>query len=497
MSRKAFCAITLACSLAIPALTVYGKKSKTTAPVPPAILQMTADQKVLHALNRLSYGPRPGDVEAVTKFGLDKWIELQLHPESIPENPKLLAKLQPLDSLVMPSDMLVENYPPPQLIKAMVDGRAPFPDDPLTRIMIRRQVERYKIQEDSKTDKSPKAQAAAKRIADYTQQPDLDAVIHSLTPEQQNVIKNGTMLEKVATLEALPVATQVDILDAWKPQQRQGLFPLASPALRRRISMMNGPQQIVYSDLTDAKLLRAVYSSKQLEEVLTDFWFNHFNVYFDKGADRYLVTSFERDAIRPNVLGKFHDLLLATAESSAMLFYLDNWESVGANSEQMQNFRGKGIKRGLNENYGRELMELHTLGVDGGYTQKDVTEVSRCFTGWSIHNPQRGGQFEFQPRLHDNGEKIVLGVKIPAGGGMEDGLKVLDMLSKSPATAHFISKQLAIRFVSDNPPPALIDSMAKTFLSTDGDLREVMRAMLTSPEFWTPAEFPRQGQNTA
>jgi len=142
---------------------------------------------------------------------------------------------------------------------------------------------------------------------------------------------------------------------------------------------------------------------------------------------------------------------------------------------------------GLNENYARELMELHTLGVDGGYTQKDVTEVSRCFTGWTIRNQQRGGQFEFNPRLHDNAEKIVLGVKIPAGGGMEDGLKVLDMLSKSPATANFISKSLAMRFVSDNPPQALVDRMSKTFLSTDGDLREVMRSMFTSPEFWMPA----------
>jgi uncharacterized protein (DUF1800 family) len=162
---------------------------------------------------------------------------------------------------------------------------------------------------------------------------------------------------------------------------------------------------------------------------------------------------------------------------------------VGASSEQGNANRGKGLKRGLNENYGRELMELHTLGVDGGYTQKDVTEVSRCFTGWTIHNPERGGQFEFDARRHDNGEKMVLGVKIPAGGGMEDGLKVLDMLSKSPATAHFISKELAMRFVSDNPPATLVDRMAKTFLSSDGDLREVMRSMVTSPEFWLPENF--------
>src|ERR1035438_4276981 len=260
MSRRAFCAFALACSLAVPALTVYGKKNKTTTPEPPAISQMPEDQKVLYALNRLAYGPRPGDVEAVKRFGLDKWIELQLHPESIPENPKLVARLQPLDTLALPADVMIETYPPPQLIRAMVDGRAAFPEDPLTRIMIRRQVERYKIQEDSKTGKSPRAQAAARRVAEMSMVPDLDAVIHSLTPEQQNAIKNGTLLEKVKTLEALSDATQIDVLDALKPQQRQGLFPLASPTLRRRITVLNGAQQVVYQDLAEGKMLRAVYS---------------------------------------------------------------------------------------------------------------------------------------------------------------------------------------------------------------------------------------------
>jgi uncharacterized protein (DUF1800 family) len=492
MSRKAFCAFALACSLAVPALTVYGKKKtptpdpETVTPIPP---QMTGDQKVLYALNRLAYGPRPGDVEAVKKFGLDRWIELQLNPQTIRENATLLTKIQPLDTLVLPADVMIESYPNPQLIRAMVDGRAAFPEDPLTRMMIRRQVERYKIQQEARAKKSPQALAAAKRVDEMSTVPDLDAVIHTLTPEQQNALKNGTPLEKVETLETLPAAMQIDVLDALKPPQRQMLFPLASSTLRRRITVLNGAQQVIYQDLAEGKLLRAVYSNKQLEEVLTDFWFNHFNVYFDKGADRDLVTSYEHSVIQPNVLGKFHDLLLATAESPAMLFYLDNWESVGPNSEEGNNNRGKGLKRGLNENYGRELMELHTLGVDGGYTQKDVTEVSRCFTGWTIHNPERGGQFEFNPRRHDNGEKMVLGVKIPSGGGMEDGLKVLEMLSKSPQTAHFISRELAMRFVSDNPPAALVDRMAKTFLSTDGDLREVMRSMFTSPEFWQPENF--------
>jgi uncharacterized protein (DUF1800 family) len=489
MLRKALLALALACSLSIPVFTAYAKKAKT--PESPAIPQMPDDQKILHALNRLAYGPRPGDVEMVRKLGgLERWIEIQLYPQSLPENQTLLAKLQPLDSLVLPPNVMIDTYPSQQLIRAMVDGRVPFPEDPVTRMMIRRQAEKYTVQEEAKNKKDPQAIVAQKRAEEYNRKPDLAAILQGLTPEQRDTLTNGTPLEKVTLLENLPVATQIDIVDALKPQQRQGLFALAPPTLRRRITMLNGqPQQIVYSDLTEGKLLRAVYSNRQLEEVLTDFWFNHFNVFFDKGSDRDYVTAYERDVIRPNVLGKFHDLLLATAQSPAMLFYLDNWESVGPNSEQGASLRGKGQHRGLNENYGRELMELHTLGVDGGYTQKDVTEVARCFTGWTIRNPQRGGNFEFNPRMHDNGEKMVLGVRIPAGGGMEDGLKVLDVLSKSPATARFISKKLAMRFVSDNPPAALLDRMSKTFLATDGDLREVLRAMFTSPEFWSPDMF--------
>jgi uncharacterized protein (DUF1800 family) len=201
-----------------------------------------------------------------------------------------------------------------------------------------------------------------------------------------------------------------------------------------------------------------------------------------------MVTAYERDVIQPHVLGRFKDLLLATAESPAMLFYLDNWQSAGP--DMRPNIRPAARRRqGLNENYGRELLELHTLGVDGGYTQQDVTEVARCFTGWTVREPREGGQFEFVERLHDQGEKHVLGVTIPAGGGMDDGLKVIDILAHSPATAHFISKSLAMRFVSDDPPEAMVQWMSKRFLETDGDLREVMRAMIYAPEFWNPANF--------
>jgi uncharacterized protein (DUF1800 family) len=328
------------------------------------------------------------------------------------------------------------------MIKAMSEGKMALPEDKETRAAVQTEIERYR-----------RKQAA------------VDAKAAAPTTPQIGEVTIGDMQTKLQT----------------PPPPAETLPP---PMRNRPLA----PGQAVNRDLTEGKLLRAIYSSRQLEEVLTDFWFNHFNVYLNKGADRYMVTSYERDVIRPHVLGKFKDLLLATAQSPAMLFYLDNWQS--AAPDVVRPFAPpKQKKTGLNENYGRELMELHTLGVDGGYTQQDVTEVARCFTGWTIRQPQLGGGFFFNPRMHDRGEKHVLGVTIPAGGGMEDGLKVLDILAKHPSTARFISKSLAIRFVSDNPPDDLIDRMAATFTKTDGDLREVMRTMLNSDEFWAPSNL--------
>ena len=283
-----------------------------------------------------------------------------------------------------------------------------------------------------------------------------------------------------------------------KPQQRETLMAL------------NNPQQVVTSELVQGKLLRAVYSDRQLEEVMTDFWFNHFNVFIGKGADRYLLTSYERDVIRPHAMGKFEDLLTATAHSPAMLFYLDNWLSVGPNSDfangipkrnNNYNWRrpprqrrppqvkqAKGKRSGLNENYGRELMELHTLGVNGGYTQRDVTEVARVLTGWTLKQPKQGGGFTFEERMHEPGDKQVLGHRIKSSGEKE-GREVLHILARHPATARFISTKLAMRFVSDTPPPALIDRMTQTFLKKDGDIREVLKTLFRSPEFWAPDSY--------
>ncbi|NTX03384.1 DUF1800 domain-containing protein [Myxococcus sp. CA040A] len=260
-------------------------------------------------------------------------------------------------------------------------------------------------------------------------------------------------------------------------------------------------------ELSAAKVLRAVEGPNPLEEVLVDFWFNHFNVSANKGAVRWMVTSYERDAIRPHVLGRFRDLLGATARHPAMLVYLDNWTSTRDGLPKLgERLARRGVapmmmeedgdgddepavsgpRPGLNENYARELLELHTLGVDGGYSQQDVREVARSFTGWSIRHPRRAPEFLFRRRAHDREAKQVLGQVIPARGGEADGEKVLDLLARHPATARHVAMKLARRFVSDTPPPALVDRLAKVFLDSDGDLPTVYRALIDSPEFWAP-----------
>ena len=437
--------------------------------------QISMEDRILHALNRLTFGARPGDAAQVKAVGLKKWIDLQLHPERIPENATLLEKLKPFDSLTMSGEELVRNYPAPQIVRQMAAGQIPFPTDPDRRLLIRKLVKRAE---------SKQGDSAAPPDA-----PTPQALAAILTPQEIRSLRTGTPQERLAALEAMPHDKQDDVIGALPQQMRQALFVAAPPDLRRRIELTAGPAQVVARDLQESKILRAVYSNRQLDEVLADFWFNHFNVFMDKGADSYLTTEYERDAIRPHVLGKFRDLLEATAKSPAMLFYLDNWQSVGPNAPQLPRGGPNAQRRGLNENYGRELLELHTLGVDGGYTQKDVTEVARCFTGWSIDRPQLGGTFRFAPRLHDNGEKAVLGVTIPAGGGEKDGEKVLDIVAHHPATARFISKKLAQRFVADDPPVALVERMARTFLKTDGDIRAVMETMLESKEFWSEGAY--------
>jgi len=437
--------------------------------------KLNKDDQILHALDRLTFGPRPGDVERVRALGLKKWVDIQLHPDSIPENPDLERKLKPLASLEMSPLQVVQQYPPPQLIRNIAFGKEKMPEDPLLRASITRLVARYKANKDLKT---------ADPNADMEPAKPLEEVIDAA---QIKTLRSGTPDEKRTLLASFHGEQLDDLIIALPPNLRRQLFNAASTGVRRKLLLMQNPQAVVSYDLVVSKLERAIYSNRQLAEELDDFWFNHFNVNYEKGADRFEIPAYEREAIRPNVLGRFRDLLEATAKSPAMLYYLDNFQSVRADIDAKA--KGKGPKRGLNENYARELMELHTLGVNGGYTQHDVIEVARCFTGWSIEEPRKGGGFIFRDKVHDKGQKIVLGHVIPAGGGENDGERVLDILAAYPSTARFISRKLAQRFVADNPPPSLVDKMAKTFVDKHGDIREVMKTMLNQKEFWSQGAY--------
>jgi len=475
-----------------------------------ATVQMEEQKRALHALNRLAFGPRPGDVERVTAMGVDKWIDQQLHPDKIDDH-ALDARLAPFRTLRMDTHELVENFPTPQVIKAIADGKQSLPSDPAKRAVYEAQLQRYQEKQERKQETAaadPATTTGKPQLSDEEQARRREDRLYAdlktedlldLPPDQRmKAILKMSPEDQRALETSLKGDKRDEFMDGMKPQQRETLMAL------------NNPQQVVTSELVQGKLLRAIYTDRQLEEVMTDFWFNHFNVFIGKGADRYLLTSYERDVIRPHALGKFEDLLVATAQSPAMLFYLDNWLSVGPNSDfangipkrpNNYNWRrpprqrrpaqvkqAKGKRSGLNENYGRELMELHTLGVNGGYTQKDVTEVARVLTGWTLKQPKEGGGFTFEERMHEPGDKFVLGHRIKPSGEKE-GREVLHILARHPSTAKFISTKLAMRFVSDNPPPALVDRMTQTFLKKNGDIREVLKTMLQSPEFWAPDSY--------
>jgi uncharacterized protein (DUF1800 family) len=416
--------------------TVLDKKFKGNLP----ITALTAEEATLHALNRLGYGPRPGEIVRIRQMGLEKWVEQQLHPDSIVDS-ELDERLQKYPTLMMSSTRLLDEFPPPnQAVKKEGITKAEFKDQ----------------QQEKRRDA-------------------LD-----------QVKKSGN-----------------DNLD--RAQQQ--------------LAKMQGPDRIV-AELSMAKLDRAVYSKRQLEAVMEDFWFNHFNIFANKGADKWLITSYVRDTIRPHTMGKFQDLLIATAKSPAMLFYLDNWLSAdpaafqrtqsemaqrrahyqgifgGATPPAPRTFPGpspvpppngaaaKKEERGLNENYGREVMELHTLGVDAGYTQQDVIAMAECLTGWTVHEPRKDPEFFFDERIHAQGKKIVMGRTFNSGG-MKDAEEALKFLANHPSTGIFLSRELARHFVSDNPPQSLIDRMADNYAETQGDIRSLLKAMIYSPEFWS------------
>ena len=495
---------------------------------PAGAMTMDEQKRAVHALNRLTFGPRPADVERVTRMGVDKWIELQLHPDKIDDS-ALEARLSPFRTLRMGTKEIVENFPPNQLIKQIADGKVSLPPDPTKRAVYEAQLQRYEDKQERKEEAAKSGAAGgnpqnAPSVGNASSGNDPDNKSDSgaaADPEQMRRRDERRRANlKTQELLDLPADERMKEILRMSPEERRAIATTSkgakadalmegmSPQQKETMMALKNPEQVVVDELMQAKMLRAIYSERPLDEVMTDFWFNHFNVFINKGADRYLLTSYERDAIRPHVLGKFEDLLVATAKSPAMLFYLDNWLSVGPESEvglgigpHRPNRRGRGHDnrpqrprgkakqaRGLNENYGRELMELHTLSVNGGYSQKDVTEVAKVFTGWTLDQPNLGGDFRFEPRMHEPGDKIVLGHRIKQNGEKE-GLEVLHLLARNPKTAHFISQKLAMRFVSDDPPAALVDRMTRTYLKKDGDIREVLRTMFKSPEFWSSEAY--------
>jgi uncharacterized protein (DUF1800 family) len=402
--------------------------------------ELDANEQVAQALSRLAFGARPGDAERVRAMGVNRWIDAQLHPERLKDS-ATDAFLGQYQTLSLSSAAIYEEFPPAALLKAV-------------------------------TRRDSMQRSAGKTLADSLQ----------------------------------------------------------------RVQQARRSNQFV-AELTSSRVARAVMSERQLQEVMVDFWENHFTVFAGKGQTRWYLTSYDRDVIRPNALGHFRNLLGAVAKSPAMLFYLDNAQSVADSTRQtLGGNRGRGTgnrgfaarrrpqqstvpgsqvpvpnkrrPQGLNENYARELMELHTLGVDGGYTQKDVIEVARALTGWGIRPPRQAvmqaqnprakratgpasgaGEFIFRPEVHDAEAKVVLGHTLKSGRGIEDGEEVLDILARHPSTAKFIARKLAVRFVSDQPPQALVDRAAATYLRTDGDIREVVRTIVTSPEFFSRAAF--------
>jgi uncharacterized protein (DUF1800 family) len=467
--------------------------------------KLPLDKQPLHVLSRLTFGSRPGEVEQVRRLGVEKWIDQQLHPDRIPENPILETRLKTLSTLQMPMWQILDKYPaipPNALIRPPSLGvMLSFPLAQRNQLQNGSLEQRLKALAALDPDKRRLVLAAAPpqmlegfpediqqeaASAKKTEQEEMQKerrklmppLMDLLTQDQMRIVNRGTPEEKTKLLNSF---------DADKRQQVMRVMPVQPlaelPDLRREAMAASQPVVFVNTELIENKLYRAIYSNHQLEEVLVDFWMNHFNVFNGKGVDRVLLTSFERDAIRPYVLGHFKDMLLATARHPAMLFYLDNWQSQVPQDPPFAIFPPEIRRPGLNENYGRELLELHTLGVDGGYTQDDVIAVARAFSGWTIFDQQRFAEYQFNPASHDRKEKIVLGHTIPAMGAEQDGLQVIDILAHHPSTARFISKKLAQRFVADDPPQALVDRMAATFTKTDGDLRAVLQTMFSSVEF--------------
>jgi uncharacterized protein (DUF1800 family) len=536
-SVKSALALLLCATIAAPP-TGYGQSPSAPDDTVPAKTQhrpayqagqLKGDERILQALNRFTFGPRPGDLEAVRAMGLDAWFEQQLHPQTLDQT-ALNERLAQYPAMQWSVPDLLYRVPSGAIIRQAIAGKIDIPQHGTLHAVYVDQMYRQQEKKAEKAQQTTAQAVPAPAQMASGQAPTMDGgsagnSMAASTPAMNSEMTKAAALdsataaaadalsqpdfppfasiealaphERVAQLQQMQPAEFDSFMHSLKGQQRNQLTADMTPDLREAVEDLENPQRMVAQELMAERLTRDIYSSAQLQEVMTDFWLNHFNIYLRKNDETpYYLVSYARDTVRPNAMGKFEDLLEAVAHSPAMMLYLDNSESMGPDSlaaehAKMQQSRNPGKKKvdeGLNENYARELMELHTLGVNGGYTQADVTQVARILTGWTVTQPQRGGGFEFNENRHEPGTKKVMGTKFKDDGERE-GEALLHFLVTRPATAQFISRQLAIRFVSDDPPQSLVDRMARTYMSTGGDISAILRTLFRSPEFWAASDY--------
>ena len=556
-------AILLCCSLCLPSPLLAAQQAADPSQPPAkakprqndASGQLRGDERILQALNRFTFGPKPGDLEAVRTMGLDNWFDQQLRPGAIDET-ELTARLAQFPAMQWSMQDLFFRLPSNPIIRQAAQGKVDIPQGGTLQAVYENQIYRIQARKTAKAEKGTVAENQTPGLANgpvnqsmnaeagtetnggmaqnqqatapdamaqpgtgsagATPAPEMNAMTPAPpaansnqapaaapapTPADEARIQRILALppqQRVMRLQSMQPEDFENFMKSLRPVQRQALVAGMSPDLKEAVGALENPEQTTAQELFAQRLTRDIYANAQLQEVMTDFWLNHFNVYLRKNEQMpYYLVSYERDVIRPRALGKFEDLLEAVAHSPAMMLYLDNAESMGPDSPAAERAKIAAARRpdakkkadaGLNENYARELMELHTLGVNGGYTQADVTQVARVLTGWTVDKPQYGGDFIYAPQRHEPGTKTVMGNKIKENGEME-GQELLHMLAMRPATAQFISRKLAIRFVSDDPPQALVDRMAKAYLASGGDIPTVLKALFHSPELWAANDY--------
>ncbi len=523
------CAVSLTASQGYAQVAQDSKVARFASRTEYKSAQIQGDQRIIHALNRFTFGPRPGDLEAVRAMGLEKWFDQQLHPASIDQT-DLNARLAQFPAMRWTAAQLLYYLPGNAVIRQATNGRVNVPADPVMHAIYENQIARITEKKANKAEKGQAAQPQANMAMSATSpamnqnqdmadsgnsmaasaanpiagnQNDMGAGTPAPSMPQfspaaiENIVELGPQ-QRIARLAQMDPDLFESFIKSLKPIQRQALEANLSPGQKQTIGALENPERLVAEELIAARLTHDIYSNAQLQVVMTDFWLNHFNVYLRKNEQMpYLLVSYERDTIRPRALGKFEDLLEAVAHSPAMLVYLDNAQSIGPDSiaaQRAEQAKARGldaqkkVREGLNENYARELMELHTVGVNGGYTQTDVVQAARVLTGWTVDRPLNEAEFTFNPNRHEPGTKKVMDLKVKDSGETE-GRELLHMLAMRPATAQFISRKLAIRFVADDPPQSLVDRMAKTYLSSDGDVTAVLKTLFHSPEFWSTSTY--------